>query len=68
MYWADHEVGLGHLLEGLQAFCRQFPLTEHYLPSKLLEDCVKRDMIVEEYYRKGLHKLNNWSGKQLSKL
>ena len=56
MYWADHEVGLANLLESLQRFSQQFPETEHYVPSKLLEECVRLDLLVGDYYKKGLHK------------
>jgi 3-hydroxyacyl-CoA dehydrogenase len=58
MFWADHEVGLSKLLEGLRHFSRQFPTTNYYTPSKLLETCVAMNLTVEEYYAKGLHKDN----------
>jgi 3-hydroxyacyl-CoA dehydrogenase len=56
MFWADHEVGLPKLLETLKTFAAQFPTTEHYVPSKLLETCVQMGVKVEEYYAKGLSK------------
>jgi 3-hydroxyacyl-CoA dehydrogenase len=56
MYWADHEVGLQHLLARLREFSRQFPETDYYKPSKLLETCVAMGLKVEEYYARGLHK------------
>jgi 3-hydroxyacyl-CoA dehydrogenase len=54
MYWADHDVGLPRLLQVLRMLSRQFPDTPHYVPSRLLEDCVARQLTVEEYYRQGL--------------
>ena len=56
MFWADHEVGFANLLASLQRFSQQFPETEHYVPSKLLEECVRLDLLVGDYYKKGLHK------------
>ena len=55
MFWADQEVGLPRLLATLRKFARQFPSTEHYVPSKLLETCVQMGVTVEEFYAKGLH-------------
>jgi 3-hydroxyacyl-CoA dehydrogenase len=52
MHWADHQVGLPNLLRSLQDFSRDFPGTEHYVPSKLLEECVRLGVTVEEYYRR----------------
>jgi 3-hydroxyacyl-CoA dehydrogenase len=54
MYWADHEVTLPVLLKTLQRLHGQFPTTEHFVPSQLLERCVALDMTVEEHYRKGM--------------
>ena len=56
MFWADHVVGLKKLLDRLKHFSRQFPTTNYYVPSKLLESCVAMNLTVEEYYAKGLHK------------
>eukprot|EP00934_Nitzschia_sp_Nitz4_P009444 Nitzschia sp. Nitz4//scaffold290_size23356//13888//16148//NITZ4_008491-RA/size23356-augustus-gene-0.35-mRNA-1//-1//CDS//3329546102//9434//frame0 len=56
MYWADHEVGLPYLLGRLEEFSRQFPTTDYFKPSKLLETCVKSSLTVEKYYKLGLHK------------
>lgn len=56
MFWADNEVGLPNLLSRLQRFARQFPTTEHFVPSKLLEACVKMGVTVEDYYAKGLQR------------
>jgi 3-hydroxyacyl-CoA dehydrogenase len=56
MFWADHEVGLGYLLSRLLDFSRQFPDTDYYRPSALLNNCVKRGLMLEEYYAMGLHK------------
>ena len=64
MFWGDHEVGLKKLLTALQKLSRQFPTTDYYVPSKLLETCVALDMTVEKYYALGLHKKN----KAISKL
>ena len=54
MYWADHEVTLPFLLKALRALYRKYPDTEHFCPSKLLEQCVALDMTVEEYYKQGM--------------
>ena len=51
MYWADHEVGLSNLLQALERLSRQFPGTEHYEPSHLLQTCVRRGVTVEAYYQ-----------------
>ena len=51
MYWADNEIGLPRLLEGLKRLSRQFPETEHYRPSALLERCVGLTITVEDYYQ-----------------
>ena len=59
MFWADNEVGLPTLLEKLRQFAREFPGTQHYVPSILLEKCVLMGVTVEEYYAKGLHKHGN---------
>jgi len=50
MFWADHHVGLKYLLSRLRYFYRQFPTTEYYKPSKLLETCVSMDLTLEQYY------------------
>lgn len=55
MWWADNDIGLPVLLEKLRSFSRKFPGTEHYVPSKLLEECVKLQMTAEEYYQRGPH-------------
>ena len=55
MFWADHEVGLPYLLQTLQRFAQQFPDTEHFVPSRLLETCVQMGITVEEYYSRQLH-------------
>lgn len=54
MYWADHCVGLPTLLEKLRQFQSQFPDTDHYKPARLLEDCVRRGVTVDDYYGRGL--------------
>jgi 3-hydroxyacyl-CoA dehydrogenase/enoyl-CoA hydratase/carnithine racemase len=51
MHWADHDVGLLRLLTTLQRLHRQFPETEHYQPSRLLEDCVRQGVTVEDYWK-----------------
>jgi 3-hydroxyacyl-CoA dehydrogenase len=51
MYWADHDIGLPHLLEVLHRLAQQFPETEHYRPSALLESCVRLGTTVEDYYK-----------------
>jgi len=55
MYWADNEIGLPRLLATLQEFSRRFPDTEHFVPSKLLEECVRLGVTVETYYKKRMH-------------
>lgn len=64
MYWADHEIGLETLLVQLREFSKQFPDTDYYKPSRLLETCVKMGITVEKYYAMGLHKSN----REVSKL
>lgn len=59
MFWADHEVGLDYLLSRLRAFSNEFPTTDYYTPSALLETCVKMDLTLEKYYAMGLHKNEN---------
>ena len=56
MFWADNEIGLPYLLARLEHFHRQFPGSEYYKPSRLLEECVQQDMTVEEYFKRGMHK------------
>lgn len=65
MYWADHDVTLPVLLETLQELHRQYPTTEHYRPSKLLEQCVALGVTVEDYYKQGMQDKNHG---QLSRL
>jgi 3-hydroxyacyl-CoA dehydrogenase/enoyl-CoA hydratase/carnithine racemase len=55
MYWADHEVTLPVLLSKLQSLHRQHPRTEHFVPSKLLEQCVRLQITAEEYYKREMH-------------
>ena len=55
MFWADHDVGLPTLLARLQEFSRQFPESEYYKPSRLLEHCVQQNIMVEEYFQRGMH-------------
>lgn len=56
MFWADNEIGLPELLRQLQVYERQFPTDEHFVPSRLLMDCVKMNVAVAEYYRRGLNR------------
>ncbi|KAL7570049.1 hypothetical protein ACA910_017087 [Epithemia clementina (nom. ined.)] len=51
MYWADHQVGLPNLLAWLQQMSRDFPTTDHFVPSRLLIECVQKGITVEELYR-----------------
>lgn len=55
MFWADHEVGLPRLLGRLQEFSRQFPGSDYYKPSPLLEECVHLKLTVDEYFKRGMH-------------
>jgi 3-hydroxyacyl-CoA dehydrogenase/enoyl-CoA hydratase/carnithine racemase len=52
MFWADHEIGLANVLQKLQEFYREYPGSEYFRPSQLLEICVKLDVTVEEYYKR----------------
>ena len=52
MFWADNEVGLPHLLKTLRGLYKEYPGSEWFKPSKLLETCVKMDVTVDEYYKK----------------
>jgi 3-hydroxyacyl-CoA dehydrogenase len=63
MWWADHEVGLSHLLKCLRDYSKQFPSTDYYKPSKLLETCVMMNLTVEKYYSLGLHKNSSHNSK-----
>ncbi|KAL3945767.1 MAG: hypothetical protein SGBAC_000156 [Bacillariaceae sp.] len=56
MYWADHQVGLEYMLSRLQKFSKQYPDTDYYEPSKLLETCVTMQVTVEQYYELGINK------------
>lgn len=67
MYAADHEIGLPRLLRTLRELSKQFPTTEHYVPSALLVECVARKVTVEEYYQKNYHTASTGSA-MLSKL
>ncbi len=59
MFWADHEVGLPYLLERLEQMNIEFPGSTYYISSTLLRNCVRQGLTVEDYYEKGLHKLNS---------
>jgi 3-hydroxyacyl-CoA dehydrogenase len=52
MYWADHEVGLAHLLQTLQVFYEKYPGSDWFRPSQLLETCVRSKITVEEYCKR----------------
>jgi 3-hydroxyacyl-CoA dehydrogenase len=54
MFWADNAVGLPYLLETLGALYHEYPGSEWFKPSKLLEQCVKMDVTVEEYYKQNI--------------
>lgn len=56
MFWADNEIGLPYLLARLSHFSREFPGSDYYKPSRLLEACVEKDVTVEEYFNRGMHK------------
>lgn len=56
MFWADNEVGLPRLLSKLSMFFRQYPGSDYYKPSRLLEECVAHNVTVEEYYKREMHK------------
>lgn len=65
MYWADHDVGLKYLLRRLEEFSKQFPDTDYYRPSKLLEKCVMMNLTVEEFFDLGLLKRQHASPSKL---
>jgi hypothetical protein len=46
-------------LSRLQTFSKQFPDTDYYRPSKLLETCVTMRLTVEKYFELGLNKQKN---------
>jgi len=52
MHWADNEIGLSVILNSLQEMSLRFPTTDHFVPSKLLQQCVSLDIKVEEYYNR----------------
>jgi 3-hydroxyacyl-CoA dehydrogenase/enoyl-CoA hydratase/carnithine racemase len=52
MYWADHFVTLPKLLRRLKEFQILFPSTDHYVPSRLLVQCVDERVTLTEYWRK----------------
>jgi len=54
MFWADHEIGLQYLFERLKHFHRQYPGSDYYKPSRLLQECVKQDMTVDDYFKQGM--------------
>jgi 3-hydroxyacyl-CoA dehydrogenase len=56
MHWADHHIGLSNLLQSLRKFHSQFPETEYFTPSTLLQECVATGVTVDEFYRRGLQK------------
>lgn len=56
MFWADNEIGLPYLLARLSHFYREYPGSEYYKPSRLLEECVEQNVTVDEYFKRGMHK------------
>eukprot|EP00543_Licmophora_paradoxa_P009065 CAMPEP_0202446020 /NCGR_PEP_ID=MMETSP1360-20130828/4680_1 /ASSEMBLY_ACC=CAM_ASM_000848 /TAXON_ID=515479 /ORGANISM="Licmophora paradoxa, Strain CCMP2313" /LENGTH=306 /DNA_ID=CAMNT_0049062437 /DNA_START=415 /DNA_END=1335 /DNA_ORIENTATION=- len=67
MYWADHEIGLERLLNTLSTFHQRFPGSDYFKPAQLLKTCVRMNITVEDYYRKGYH-LNKNKNNTMSKL
>lgn len=65
LFWADHEVGLSYLLERLRQFAQEFPGSDYFLPSALLQKCVSMGVTVEEYYKRGFHKKNMTTSSRL---
>merc|ERR1712113_1303815 len=51
MFWADNELGLPKLLQILQTMHKQYPGSEYFRPSRLLELCVARNMKVQDLYK-----------------
>lgn len=51
MFWADNEIGLPYLLARLEHFHRQFPGSDYFTPSRLLEECVQQRVTVEKYFK-----------------
>ena len=50
MYWADKEVGLHKTLQKLNEYSKKYPGSEYFKPSKLLVECVERNIGIQEYY------------------
>lgn len=52
MYWADNEVGLPNILKALETYYAKYPGSDYFKPSALLQQCVKMNVGVQEYYNK----------------
>eukprot|EP00978_Attheya_sp_CCMP212_P017283 scaffold46017_cov57-Attheya_sp.AAC.2 len=52
MYWADHAVGLPHLLKTLEDLQQRYPGSDYFVPSKLLRTCVSMGCTVQDFYKK----------------
>ena len=48
MFWAENEVGLGEVLKKLGS--------DYFKPSKLLEECVERNIGISQYYDEKIKK------------
>ena len=60
MYWADNEVGLPNLLKTLERFSAKYPGSPYFKPSTLLQQCVKMNIGVQEYYNQSKNGIINY--------
>lgn len=49
MFWADKDLTLPKLLDGLRKLSRQFPTVHYYKPSPLLVECVQSRMSIYDF-------------------
>jgi len=50
MHWVDKEVGLKAALNKLTEYAQKYPGSDYFKPSKLLTECVERNIGIQEYY------------------
>jgi len=56
MFWAENEVGLGEVLKKLVEYSAKYPGSDYFKPSKLLEECVERNIGISQYYDEKIKK------------
>jgi len=56
MFWAENEVGLGEVLKKLVEYSSKYPGSDYFKPSKLLEECVERNIGISKYYDEKIKK------------